>query len=176
MDLNLNVGELVTKHKSKIVNVVIFCGLLYFASGIYKKQTAKINSLVEKKEIEIQKNGVFKEISQLQAVIANYRAFFNNKDISQEADTISSLAAACSVKILSFKPLAEENFSVYRKYPFDLKIETEDYHKLGKFVAKLESHPHFFNVDSAKITSPAGERGKSRLNANLEISTIFLKD
>ncbi|MDD5596019.1 MAG: type 4a pilus biogenesis protein PilO [Candidatus Omnitrophica bacterium] len=172
----MDMKPLDAKNKNKVLNLVIMLFAGYLAFTIYKSQNAKVVNLANNKEIEIKKNEIITEISQQQAVFNNYKSAINTKESSQLSDAISNLAASSSVKIVSFRPVAEESYPVYSRYPFEIKIEANDYHSLGKFISNLESHQYFFDVESIKITPQPPEKGKVRLNADLRISSLLIKD
>jgi len=172
----MDLKPLIVKNKNKVLNLVIMLFAGYLAFTIYQGQNAKVVNLANNKEIEIKKNEIITEISQQQGVFNSYKSLFNTKESSQLADAISSLAATGSVKIVSFRPVAEENYPVYSRYPFEIKIEANDYHSLGKFISSLESHQYFFDVESIKITPQPPEKGRVRLNADLRISSLLIKD
>ncbi|MGE5197716.1 MAG: hypothetical protein ACM3IL_04355, partial [Deltaproteobacteria bacterium] len=81
------------------------------------------------------------------------------------------------VKILSLRPLPEEGFPLYVKYTYDLTLEANSYHAMGKFISKIESSPFIFKVEYISMQPQANiQKGKLELiTANLKISTVLLK-
>ncbi|MDD2751860.1 MAG: type 4a pilus biogenesis protein PilO [Candidatus Omnitrophica bacterium] len=172
----MDMKPLLLKNKNKVINLAVLILSAYIALVIYQGQNTKVVNLANAKEMEIKKNEVLTEISQQQAIFNNYRSFVNAKDASQLSDAISNIAAAANAKIVSFRPMAEENFPVYSRFPFDIRVETNDYHSLGKFISSLESHQFLFDVESIKITAQPPEKGKVRLTSDLKISSILIRE
>jgi Tfp pilus assembly protein PilO len=162
-----------------IVNLIVILVALYAAFLIYKTQTKTLTALTVKKEAEIKRNDMLRNIGSLKKQYDDYRTFINNKDVSAVINTISNVGMASSVKIVSMKPAKEQDLPLYTKYPFELKLEAKSFNDLGKFISKLESHQHIFDVEIAKI-KPAQEgsdkEASPRLSAELKIHTIFLKN
>ena len=172
----MDLKPLILKNKNKVVNLGVLLLSGYVALMIYQSQNAKVVNLSNAKEMEIKKNEVLTEISQQQAIFNNYKSFVNAKDAAQLSDAISNIAAAANAKIVSFRPMTEENFPVYSRFPFDIRVETNDYHSLGRFIGSLESHQYLYDVESLKITAQPPDKGKVRLVADLKISSILIRD
>jgi Tfp pilus assembly protein PilO len=108
----------------------------------------------------------------------SYKKFFN-KDSSQVINTLNNIARDSSVKIISIKPQAEIILPIYTKCPFDLSINVDSYHILGRFISKIESYSDVYIVEKIDIKSVGqilrtGQEYK--LDVNLRISAISLKD
>lgn len=175
----MDVKDLINKYKNIVLNLVILLLAVYFAAGFYKKHTDITALLIERKNTEIKNNQVLANIGQAQEKLKVYKTFVNNKDISLSIPTLTNIAGSSSVKIVSVKPQAEQGYPLYIKYPFDLKVEANNYHVLGKFISNLESHPNIYNVESVRITPQANQQKQREgitLFVDLRISTISLKN
>ena len=179
MDL-INLINEYRKNKNKILNILIIIVALFFARRIYIIQTKNINSLSEKKDAELKRKELLEDISQAEKKVGSYKSVINNKDISLVINTLRNIARDSSIKIVSIKPQTEQDYLVYTKYFFDLVITAGDYHRIGKFMSKIESHPDIYIVENISIRSnlEAKMRGKDKidkLTVNLRLSTILLK-
>ena len=173
-----DIKDLISQNKNKVLNILIFVVAIYFAHNIYKNQVKELVSLNEKKDTESKKNVVLKEIRQSERKIFAYKEVINNKDISLTISTLNNMAKEFSVNILSIRPLPEKDYPIYIESPFNLKLEFNDYHTIGKFVSNLESHPNVYNVEVAGIAPEATQPGAeiNKFSVDLKVSTILLKD
>jgi Tfp pilus assembly protein PilO len=176
-EVKLDLGSFITKHKNRIFNLLIILVALYFSMHIYRKQIDETTRLTTDKDEETEKNAVLGSIKEIERRFGDYKRCINNKDIATIINTLTNLAQAAGVKVISLRPLTEQTNPLYIKYPFDLKIEAKDYHILGKFISRLESHPNIYNVESLKIrplprTPENPEAG--RLSAELALSTFLV--
>jgi len=173
-----NIKDLISSYKNKILNLLIIIVALFFAYNIFKSQVKNIAALKERRDTETKKNTVLEKIRESEKKINAYKNLINNKDVSLVMNTVSEIAKDFSINILSIKPQGAQDYSLYIKYSFNLKIEVNNYHSLGEFISKLESHPHIYNVEaitaSPESISPEGDIDK--LITDLKISTILLKD
>ena len=165
-------------NKNNILNFSIIIIALIFANNIYKKQTVIVGSLKQKRNIELKKNEVLSDISQLEKMLNSYKALFY-KDRSLVINPINNLAKESGVRIISIRPTPEVNFQMYSKYPIDLVISADDYHSVGKFISMLESFSYVYIVDDVDIEPAAGslkEDQEYKLSVNLKLGAILLKD
>lgn len=133
----------------------------------------------EKIDSETQRYEVLGSLDKTQRFISAYNNLINKKDISLSINIISNIARDTKINILFIKPAATEEYPIYTKFPFNLVVGA-NYHELGRFINKLESHPDIFFVDKL-IIKPKETTGKesakeSNLNVELTISTILFKD
>jgi len=165
-------------NKDNIFNIAIIILAIIFAFNIHKAQEKALQSLKEKRNIEFKKNEVLGDIKQLEKTMNSYKKFFN-KDSSQVINTLNNIARDSSVKIISIKPQTEIILPTYTKYPFDLSINVDSYHILGRFISKIESHSDVYIVEKTDIKS-VGQILRAdqeyKLDVNLRISAISLKD
>lgn len=165
------------KYKSNALNVLVICVSLIVAYNIYKNQSKNMQALKEKGELEVKKNEVLGKISQSEKVFNAYKNYLNKKDMSLLINTIGNLAKEANVKILAIKPIMEEKSPVYTRYPFDLTVGATDYHAIGRFISKIESHPDIYFVDrltmrQKDVTGDAEQ--KYNLVADMTVTTIML--
>jgi Tfp pilus assembly protein PilO len=173
-----NIKESFNYNKNIILNFIIIIIALSFAYNLYKNEQKNLALLKEKKETETKKNAVLEEIKQSEKVIFAYKDFINGKDITAVINTLNKTAKEFSINILSMRPLPEESFPLYTKFPFNLRIEVNDYHTIGKFISRLESHPDIYEVETVTIAPDSNAPGAevNKLIIDLKISTFLIKD
>ncbi|MFZ2356808.1 MAG: type 4a pilus biogenesis protein PilO [Candidatus Omnitrophota bacterium] len=165
------------EYKDRIVNVLIILAAIFIAFKIYSSQGTEIALLNQAREEEKNKNDILKEIEKKDKELQEYTTFINQKDRNSIFNNISDMAKLSAVELISIRPLNEENVSFYIKLNYDLKISSDSYHSIGKFVSLLESAPDIFLVEKIAMsqqTTQAGERRTEKINADLRISTIFI--
>lgn len=176
----MELADFINEHKNKLLNIAVILIALLIAHNIHKGQVRSVAALKEKKETELKKNEILGNISQLEKRLNLYKNLLNKKDISLIINTLNKIAKDAEVKINSIKPQAERAYPVYLKYPFDLTVEAESYHSLGRFISKLESHPHIYLVEQATIRKAAAgaQAGDvvTKLIADLKLTTIAFRD
>jgi Tfp pilus assembly protein PilO len=142
------------------------------AFNIYQKQLKEANSLKAQKEEELKKNAVLEEMSKLEKKLGAYDNLLPEKEPNTIIATISELAKAANIKIISIKPKERTEEPYFVRLPFGLEIYAPDYHALGKFVGNLESAQEVFIVGGMGIGPGREAKG---LRVNLEISYIANK-
>ena len=171
------ISETVGRYKNAIINIAVIIVALFISYKVYEGQQNNIDAINNKKGVELQKNTIIAEISRSEKKFTGYKQYLDKKDASSVIGTIGALAADSAVEINSIRPNAEENLPVYMKYPVFVGLKARDYHTLGKFIAKLESHPDVYIVKSLSVR-PAGKGSGNELakiSADLELYTIFVK-
>ncbi|TRZ48987.1 hypothetical protein D4Q80_02845 [bacterium] len=178
MKINLNPAALV-KYKNTFLNIAVSIIFLIIANGIYKSQNLTAVKLGKDREVEIKKNAALAAISALEKKVGLYKNFLNKKDLSSIINNISNIANESQIKIISIRPQNEKDQGDYIKYPFSLSITAKDYHQLGLFIAKLESSPDIYIVESIAVRPRAAEARPSKqaekVSAELTLSTVLLK-
>lgn len=179
--------NLFLKGRIKFLSIGLIVLTLIIAPSIYKNQTRSAESLKAKKDAEIKKNEVLKEISQSEARIKFYKTLLGKKDASLVMDTISSIAKDSNVLLVSIKPGTEENRPLCIKYPFVLVIGADSYHAIGKFISKIENQSDIYLVEAISIKFQDASRRQekelvevtrptNKLIVNLTLSMIAVKD
>lgn len=175
----MELGAGINKYKNMVINIAIIIIALLIAKNIYKSQTLKVEMLQQKKEIEIKKNGVLADISNLEKKISSYKNFINKKEISSVINTINNFAQEAGLNISSVKPREPQEETDYTIYPFDLVVKVKDYHSLGRFISKLESSQDIYNIEVIKISSAVQYYAQANqpegLDVSLTVSTVLLK-
>jgi Tfp pilus assembly protein PilO len=166
--------ELINKYKTKVLDIGLIILALIIAGNIYGGQAKQIDSLKEKQEEEIKKNELLQSIAGLEEQVGSYKNLFTERDINLVIGTISNIARASNVNIVSIKPESEEKNPDYIRLPFSLTVGTANYHVLGKFIANVEGAPDLFIIDTVTISPQEGmAAGQNKeFIANLRISTI----
>jgi hypothetical protein len=176
--MKLKVMNSLSINKKNIINFIIIVIALPIAINIYKSQVKSIELLKNKKDIELKKNEVLQNISISEKTVNSYKDILNRKDISLVLNRISDIAKKSGVKIIWLKPVAPQDYSIYIKYSFDLAVDVDNYHTLGKFISALESNPDVYFVErlTIKSTEGPGELAQAeKLTINLTLSTILLR-
>lgn len=164
-------------HKNIIVNAGIILAAIFVAFKIYSSQGSEIALLNQAREEEKNKNDVLKKIEKKDKELEEYIKFINQKERGLIINDISDMARLSAVEIISIKPVNEENVSFYTKLNYDLKLSSDSYHNIGKFVSLLESNPDIFLVERITMDQQATQAGETKIEkikADLRISTIFM--
>ncbi len=159
--------------KGWYVDILIIGLALIFANNINKAQSKQVLILKEQKEIELKKQLVLNDINKLYTKISAVKGYINKKDISTAVNSLTDIAKVCYIQIESLRPRGEDTHPEYVVYPFDLSVLTDDFHKMGKFISRLESSPDLYTIRSFDF-HPINDSGtgKNKLAANLLVSTV----
>lgn len=175
----MEIGDIIVQHKSRIINIIILLVALLIAKNIYKSQTRIIDSLRQKKELEIKKNTVLDDISRMERKIDFLKTQFTKKEVSSVIDTVGNIAKEAKIKIVSVRPQPERDYPVYLKYPIDLVIQVKDYHSLGRFMGTIESIPDIYimveRINIIPIPGASKTQEGEKITVELTLSTIFFK-
>ena len=174
----INLAEAFFQHKNKVVNIAIIILALLLSHNFYQQQIKIKDSLEQKEANEVRKNAVLEDIQQLELKIQNYKNFVNRKDISVAMNLMSEIAQSFSLNVISIRPQMRQAKPLYVRHFFDLKLEANHYHDLGKFISKLESSRELYSVENLKI-SPMWDildQTRKYLTVDLTVSTILLKE
>lgn len=173
----VNAGELLHQHKNKIINTAILIFALLFTRNIYRQQLKVADSLRERKDTEEKKNSILADIRQLEKKIKVYEDFVNRKDISVAMNIISEIAQDFSINVISIRPAAPLERPLYTKYFFELRLEAQNYHNIGRFISNLESRSELYSVEGLKILPVySADQQRRTLSFDLTLSTILIKD
>ncbi|MCX5710323.1 MAG: type 4a pilus biogenesis protein PilO [Candidatus Omnitrophica bacterium] len=169
MDLN----ALLTKYKNVLINAAVILLAIFIAFNfIYKKQQANIAILEESKKTEEKKNLVLDSISSLEKKIDAYSRLLVKKDATSVINSITEMARASGIRIISIRPALEQQRSDYIRSTFDLSVKADTYQALGRFVSNMENYSDVYTVDSVDIHTDTQGEG---LLINLKISSIAYK-
>ena len=162
--------------KDIIIDILIILTALFIISKNYKSQINKVKSLEEKRDVEIKKNVVLNDIEKYEKVLNSYNKGLSKKDVSAVINIINNIAQSSNVGIDSLRPLGEEDYPVYVKYPFELKFNASNYHLIGKFISNLENHPFLFFINLLSIQQSSGfEKSDEQDSFNVKlILSIFV--
>jgi hypothetical protein len=166
--------EMKNKYQNALLSLVILVVFGFIAYKIYSMQEKHIVHLKDQTAAELKKNEVLKDIKGQELRLASYRAFLKQKDASSVIETIGTLAKELKVSIISVKPDRELATSAYTTLPLYFTVEAENYHVLGKFISRLESHPDVYFVQTATIR-PVSDN-KHRISMDLKIGTVLYKE
>jgi len=157
------------KYKNRVFNLAVILLAIIVALSIYGKQARDVKLLRNKKEVEKKKNVVLGDIVKLETKVDAYRELLVNKDTGSIIGSISNMAKESGVKIISMRPEKEQKYQDYIKLPFSLVVNAFDYHSLGDFVSRIESHSDVYIIEDIRI-NPLNE--KEGLTVNLKLSGI----
>jgi len=155
--------SLVNKHKNKVFKYAIILFSLIVANNVYKKQVSDVEKLKSKNQMEAKKIGVLDEISGLERELGSYKNLLAKKDTGTIINTINNIAKESGLKIVSIRPAQEQRYQGYIKFPFYLMLSTSDYHALGRFISRIESHQDVYIVEAVdiKYSTPQGQAKES---------------
>ncbi|MCX5711532.1 MAG: type 4a pilus biogenesis protein PilO [Candidatus Omnitrophica bacterium] len=173
---NSSLAELLSKNKFAAVNGAVVILALIISFNIFNAQNKGVAVLEERKNQEIQKNQILSEISLLEKKVNVYKKGINSKDISSVINKIGNIAKDSSVYLVSVRPEKSADYGQYTKYNFFVNVSSDNYHKLGDFVSRIENSPDIYFIDNLQISLvAASEAEPGKLNANFYISTILIK-
>ncbi len=163
--------------RGKIFNILIIGLALIIANNTYKTQSRRILALKQQKEVELKKQVVLEDINRSYSKISAVRALINKKEISTVVNSLADIAKECYIQIDSLKPGNEEQFTEYSVFPFELSVNADNFHHLGKFISKLESSSDFYIVRKLDFhLTGRFSTGQNKLTTNLVIATVLIKD
>ncbi len=171
---------------NQIINIVILCLAGLLAINIFKGQNKKINELRQIQEEQKQKNEILYRIEDLKNRIEFYKEKFKREDRREIINTITSLATATGVKIISLAPVEQISWDIkskseiYDKVFFKLTIQVDSYHELGRFISRLENNTVMFAVNSLGLGFSSAREIKLALEVvkmpvELVISEVYFK-
>jgi hypothetical protein len=169
----MDVTVAINKHKNLILNVLVIILSLFIANIVYKKQVQMIELLKENNAIEIKKNEISESISKSEQKINTYKNLLARKDAGLMVNSIGNIAKDLGIKIITMRPIRENRYSDYIKLPFNLIINVSDYHRLGKFISRIENNVDVYAIDTIQIQRDSQTK---ELNVNLVISSIIFKN
>ncbi len=170
--------ELLSKHKNKIINLIILLVAFNIAKSIYQKQMAAIAQVRDQVDAQVKNNEVLGEISAQEKKIGIYKDYLNSKKIDEVLRNISEFAQQCGLEVSSARPLPKQDSADYLVHTFQCNLVAKDYHAVGRFINLIESHPNVYTVE--EFTLRYNETGEIALKGfpydlAVRISTVFLK-
>ena len=171
---------------NQIISFVILIAVLLIALKIFQSQGKKNTQIILIQNEQKKRNEILLRIADQKKKHELYRETFRPRDNREIINRITNLAKADGVCINSLKP-QEGLFGgrkaisqIYNKKFFNLAIEVDSYHQLGKFISSLESDPMMFMVGSLWIgrdlvSSSDWVSPFKRLRVDLVIMEIFFK-
>ena len=121
---------------------------------------------------------MLEEIRKSENKITAYKNFINDKQLSSVVNKINEIAKQLPINIISIKPSGEQEFPLYIKYPFAMKIEVNDYHIVGRLLSLLESSPIIFHAETVAMYPEELRIGDkiTKIIAEIKVDTYILKD
>ncbi len=171
---------------NQITNFVVLVVASLIAINIYQIQNKKIMQIRQVQNEHKKKNEILLRIGDLIKRIELYKQKFNQKDRREIINSITNLAQAAGVKIVSLKsqekpPTGMEVMSrIYDKIFFNLIIQVDGYHQLGEFISSLENNPMIFTIESITARESSSTQTEAvtrpqKLQLELIISELFFK-
>ncbi len=161
------------KYKDKIVNIVIIVIAIFVASNILKGSSSQIAALKTKISDEEKKSEELNKVSLLEKRLNDYKRLLVEQEASQVMSSISDIAKASRVKLVSVRPTREEKAADYLKRIFDVNIIVPDYEALVQFVNAVESFNNVYIIENMFI-SVGQTVAKKDISVSLSISSISL--
>jgi len=172
---------------SQIANLVILLIAGLVALNIYQRQNKKIDSVLKLHKDQSEKNELLLRIGDVNKIMESFQESFGPRDRREIINTITNIARSSGVDIIALRPqerAKKVKSEIYDKVFFDVDIQANNYHEIGKFLSRLESNPIIFIAESI-IIEPVSDTRKTKkteldielekLGARLTISQLFFK-
>jgi hypothetical protein len=170
----MEASQIVNKIKDNAFNVAIILFAFLISYNIYKKQNREYGILFETKAGELKKNEVLARIIGLEKKTDVYKNLLRDKDENLLMRSINEIAREANVRIISIRPSSQQAGSEYiLESPFELTVETEDYHALGSFISKVENYADFYLVEQLNIQYA---QDTEKFTARLRLSYVVFKN
>jgi len=150
--------------------IVMAVVILLVAIKFHSFQLGKINRAKNRIVEENKKNDLISNIGKVERKILPYREFLSRKEQMEIINDVSRIAREIGVKVNSIQPLAVSKEDGFTKISFSLSLEAT-YHKLGKFINRLERSQMFLRMERlnlAPIATSAQRVLKSGYNVSLD--------
>ncbi|MFH1413844.1 MAG: type 4a pilus biogenesis protein PilO [Candidatus Omnitrophota bacterium] len=166
----MDIKEAVIRYKTVVLNILLVLIALFIVSKINAKQIKNIAAIKQEIELELNKSSLLGNISEAEKRLSHYNKLLIRRDASSMMATLSNLAMESRVAVAFIKPAHEQKYEDYVRLPFDLALRAPDYHALGTFIAKLESHSNVFIIENIdiKIITP-----QNNLEVRLKVDYII---
>jgi len=171
----MNVGEALKRYNKTALNIGVLILALIIAFKIYNSQNAELAVLSENNATESKKNEELKKIEIINKEIEAYAKFINSKENANVFNILGDIAKLASVNIVSIKPGSEEKKDSFVRQTYDLRISSDAYHNIGNFIARLESDPGIFIVESLVINQ-IKTGGAEKLSVDMRVATVLFKN
>jgi hypothetical protein len=168
--MDVDVKAVLKFAKENVISMLIVAVCAVIAVKEFNQKQAAIGLLKQSDELEMKKNEVLVELRGLEKSFQGLKEKVNNKAIVSVIYSLSTLAKNADVKIVTIKPVVEQAFSAYTRYPFELSVSAPDYHTFGKFISKLENAPEFFFIEHLEVTM-----GSDQINVKMLVSTVLIQ-
>jgi len=181
--------ELFKKEKvnlNQVISLVILAIAFLVAINIYKGQNRKIAIIRNDQSDLKKKSDILFTIRDLKESFVLYKSTLKARDSREIISTIMNLATESGVNITLLRPKEQTSVSnrmrrgaIYDKVFFDLSIQVDSYHQLGKFISRLENDPMMFSIESLRIDISATEMeliSPKKMQVDLTVSQLFFKE
>ena len=162
--------DIIIKNKNKILNFGTAFLFLFIAFQIYSFGNKQAASLIEGKENELKKNKVIENLTSLEKKIEGYKKSLVKQDLWSVMNSVSNIAKAYSVQIISIKPVKEEAYADYIISSFMITARGTDYHSLADFISKIENSKDIYLVEEVDIAASGPSRAENSADTNLNVT------
>ncbi len=174
----------IRRRKDRVVFILILIlAFLFGRNVIYRNNLSNAASIEAQLEEETKKNEILKTIEILDQKLQAYqKRSFSAAETTQLLDRVSELAKQSGIEVETFNPLPAVEREHYIELPLKLSISC-NYHKLGVFLAMLESTQEFIWAKELQMLKSSVTAGRIRKatekvmpKIDLTISGIYLKE
>lgn len=168
-----------------IIGIIMFT--LVSSAVINGTNNKKIRLLLREKEGETKKSDLLNLINMSNKTISLYKEAFRPRDVFLVMSAVGDIAKSSGVKLSSIKPAREQEEPLYTRYYFNLDVEANSYHAIGKFVGEIENSPDTYFVEELDIKiredgAASGDKGAvqeakpaNKFTVNMALSIISFK-
>lgn len=169
---------IIIKNTNNLINIGLIILSLIIGKNIYTSQVKKIDTLKADRDVELKKNALINDISEVQKKINSYKKVLPKRDASSIINSVTQIANSSQIKVISVNPEEEREYAAYNEISIRLSIVAPNYHKLGDFISRLENAPELYIINNFSIrplaqTLESGDADK--LSAELTVIAIIFK-
>ncbi len=166
-------------NKNKIVYIIFIGVCLLVARNIFMEGQKEVKKLTQRQDLEEKKNSVLNEIGLSEKKLTGYKKHLNIKDAAGVLESITNLAKSAGVKINSMKPQIQKDYPLFTYLSYDMNINSDKFHKIGRFIVLLENDPYMYFIENLGISNKniiESSGASIKVNADITVGTLLIKE
>ncbi|MFA5039795.1 MAG: type 4a pilus biogenesis protein PilO [Candidatus Omnitrophota bacterium] len=174
----INIAELLTKHKSQVVMGAVVVLSLFLAKYLYSQQIQQYDRLKGEITVEQDKSAALERIVLIDSRVKEIRKQgWDSSDFNTISSRIGEMAIDSGVRIQNVEPTDKDNQEYYIMIPFRIRAEGET-KNLIQFIKKVETYPMLTKIRHLELLrrSEDNTAGSDRtLNADIQLEAYYFK-